>query len=76
LSLDNQRRHRGKEDKYSDLLIDPDGCTSKEIDMVVAREQRDQRKQDSANDSDPASRSNPNNTVASPIDQPLIIHLY
>ena len=54
LSLDNQRRQRGKEDRYSDLLIDPDCCTSKEIDMVVAREQRDQRKQDSANDSDPA----------------------
>jgi hypothetical protein len=54
LSFDNQRRQRGKEDRYSDLLIDPDGDTSKKIDMVVAREQRDQRKQDSANDSDPA----------------------
>jgi hypothetical protein len=45
LSLDNQRRQRGKEDRYSDLLIDPDGDASKKIDMVIAREQRNQGKQ-------------------------------
>jgi hypothetical protein len=54
LSLDNQRRQRGKEDKYSDLLIDPDGDASKEIDMVITREQRNQGKQHTGYDGDPA----------------------
>jgi hypothetical protein len=54
LSLDNQRRQRGKEDRYADLLIDPDGETSKEIDMVVTSEQRDQSEQNTADDGDPA----------------------
>jgi hypothetical protein len=54
LSFDNQRRQRGKEDKYSDLLIDPDGDASKEIDMVITREQRNQGKQHTGYDGDAA----------------------
>lgn len=65
LSLDNQRRQRGNEDKWYDLLIDPDGGASKAIDMVVTSEQRDQAKQEPANDSDPALKVNPKNTAAS-----------
>jgi hypothetical protein len=54
LSFDNQRRHRGKEDKYSDLLIDPDDDASKGIDMVITREQRNQGEQHTGYDGDPA----------------------
>ena len=36
LSLDNQRRQRGSEDKYSDLLIELEGWAPKEVDMVIS----------------------------------------
>ena len=42
LSFDNQRRQGGSEDKYSDLLIKAEGCTPKEVDMVVSSKKRDQ----------------------------------
>ena len=42
LSLDSQRRQGGSEDKYSDLLIKAEGCTPKEVDMVVSSKKRDQ----------------------------------
>jgi hypothetical protein len=52
LSLDNQQRHRGSEDKTSDLLIEPEGWAPKEVDMVMPREQRDQGKQKACNERD------------------------
>jgi hypothetical protein len=36
------------------LLIDPDGDASKEIDMIITREQRNQGKQHTGYDGDPA----------------------
>jgi len=36
------RRQGGSEDKYSDLLIKAEGCTPKEVDMVVSSKKRDQ----------------------------------
>jgi len=59
LSLDNQRRQRGNEDKKSDLLIDPEGGASKDIDMVVTREQGDEAQQDAADNGDPALKVKP-----------------
>jgi hypothetical protein len=41
LSLDSQRRQRGSEDKYSDLIVDLEGWAPKEVDMVISGEQRD-----------------------------------
>jgi hypothetical protein len=38
LSIANQRRQRGKEDKNSDLLIEPDAGESRDVNMVVAGE--------------------------------------
>ena len=54
LSLDNQRRQRGSEDKNSDLLIEPEGWAPKEVDMTIPREQRDQGKQKASNERDRA----------------------
>jgi hypothetical protein len=50
LSLDNQRRQGGSEDKYSDLLIKAEGCTPEEVDMVVSSKKRDQGQQQTGND--------------------------
>ena len=54
LSLDNQRRQRGSEDKNSDLLIELEGWTPKEVDMVISGKQRDQGKQSAGDERDRA----------------------
>ena len=41
-NLANQRRHGGKEERNSDLLIDLEAEESEEIDMAVGREKSDQ----------------------------------
>ncbi len=51
---DNQRRQRGKEERYSDLLIDRDGSEVGEINMGIRSEQGDQHNQQACNDRDPA----------------------
>ena len=48
------RRQGGSEDKYSDLLIKAEGCTPKEVDMVVTREKCDQGEQKAGNERDRA----------------------
>jgi len=53
LSIANQRRQRGKEERYSDLLIDRDGSEAGEIDMGIRSEQRDQRNQQAGDIRDP-----------------------
>jgi hypothetical protein len=53
LSIAKKRRQRGKEDKNSDLLIEPDAGESRDVDMVVAGEQGDQGKQDAGDNRDP-----------------------
>jgi hypothetical protein len=50
----NQRRQRGKEERYSDLLIDRDGSEAGEIDMGIRSEQCDQRNQQAGDNRDPA----------------------
>jgi hypothetical protein len=54
LSIDNQRRQRGKEERNSSLLIDGDGAEDGEGDMGVRGEQGDQGKKLSGHDRDPA----------------------
>ncbi|MCS5700251.1 hypothetical protein NZK32_14515 [Cyanobium sp. FGCU-52] len=54
MSIANQRRQRGKEERNSDLLIDRYGSEDGEIDMGVRREQGDQRDQKAGDDRDPA----------------------
>jgi hypothetical protein len=54
LSIAKKRRQRGKEDKNSDLLIEPDAGESRDVDMVVAGEEGDQGQQDPGQNGDPA----------------------
>ena len=54
LSLDNQRRQRGSEDRNSDLLIELEGWAPKEVDMVITREECDQGEQKAGNERDRA----------------------
>ena len=54
MSLDNQRRQRGSEDKNSYLLIELEGWTPKEVDMVISGKQRDQGKQSAGDERDRA----------------------
>ena len=54
LSLESQRRQRGSEDKYSDLLVELEGWAPKEVDMVISREQRDQGEQSASDERDRA----------------------
>ena len=54
LSLDNQRRQRGSEDRYSDLLIELEGWAPKEVDMVITRKECDQGEQKAGNERDRA----------------------
>jgi len=54
LSIAKKRRQRGKEDKNSDLLIEPDAGESRDVDMVVASEQGDQGQQEPGQNGDPA----------------------
>ena len=39
---ESQRRQRGKEERNSDLLIEPESSASEKVDMVISDEQRDQ----------------------------------
>jgi len=52
LSLDNQRRQRGSEDRYSNLLIELEGWAPKEVDMVITRKECDQGEQKAGNERD------------------------
>jgi hypothetical protein len=54
LSIANQRRQRGSEERNSDLLIELDPGDSREVDMVVASKQCDQNQQQAGSDRDPA----------------------
>ena len=54
LSLDNKRRQRGSDDRYSDLLIELEGWAPKEVDMVITREECDQGEQKAGNERDRA----------------------
>ncbi len=54
LSLESQRRQRGKEESNSDLLIEPQSGAPEQVDMVVSGEQRDQGEQDAGDQRDPA----------------------
>ncbi len=54
LSLDNQRRQRGSEDRNSDLLIELEGWAPKEVDMVITRKKCDQGEQKAGNERDRA----------------------
>ncbi len=54
LSLESQRRQRGKEERNSDLLIELEGWAPKDVDMVITREQRDQGEQKAGDQRDPA----------------------
>ena len=54
LSLDNQRRQGGSEDRYSDLLIELEGWAPKEVDMVITRKECDQGEQKAGNERDRA----------------------
>jgi hypothetical protein len=56
LSIANQRRQRGKQERYADLLIKLDGAKSGELDMVVAGEQGDQGQQQASDNRDPARK--------------------
>ena len=56
LSIANQRRQRGKQERYADLLIELDGAESGELDMVVAGEQGDQGQQQASDNRDPARK--------------------
>jgi hypothetical protein len=53
LSIDNQRRQRGKEERNSSLLIDGDGAEDGEGDMAVGREKGDQGEKQACDDRDP-----------------------
>ncbi|MCP9789066.1 hypothetical protein KBY99_08730 [Cyanobium sp. Maggiore-St4-Cus] len=54
MSLDNQRRQRGSEDKYSDLLVELESWAPKEVDMVISGKQRDQGEQGASDERDRA----------------------
>ena len=54
LSLDNQRRQRGSEDKYSDLLVELESWAPKEVDMVISGKQRDQGEKGASDERDRA----------------------
>ena len=54
LSLDNQRRQGGSEDRNADLLIELEGWAPKEVDMVITREKCDQGEQKAGNERDRA----------------------
>jgi hypothetical protein len=54
LSIDNQRRQRGKEERNSSLLIDGDDAEDGEGDMGVGGEQGDEGKKQACDDRDPA----------------------
>ena len=55
-NLANQRRHGGKEERNSDLLIDLEAQDSEEIDMAVGGEKGDQDEQQARRQGDPAHR--------------------
>jgi hypothetical protein len=66
LNLDNQRRQRGSEVKFSDLLIEPECCAPKEVDMVISGEQRNQGQQSAGNESDRALQVESNKPRSQP----------
>jgi len=53
-SVDNQRRQRGSDERYADLLIELDDSNEGEFDMAIGREQRDQGQQQAGHSRDPA----------------------
>jgi len=55
-NLANKRRHGGKEERNSDLLINPELQESEEIDMAVGGEKGDQNNQQARRQRDPARR--------------------
>ncbi len=55
-NLANQRRHGGKEERNSDLLIDLEAQDSEEIDMAVGGEKGDQDDQQARLQGNPAHR--------------------
>ena len=55
-NLANQRRHGGKEERNSDLLINFEAEESEEIHMVVGGEKGDQNNQHARRQGDPARR--------------------
>ena len=54
LSVDSQRRQRGKEERNSDLLVEGDSGAPEQVDMAVARKERDQGRERTGQKSDPA----------------------
>jgi len=66
LSLDNQRRQRGSEDRNSDLLIELEGWAPKEVDMVITREKCDQGEQKAGNERDRALKVKSQNHRSQP----------
>ena len=66
LSLDNQRRQRGSEDRNSDLLIELEGWAPKEVDMVITREECDQGEQKAGNERDRALKVKSQNHRSQP----------
>ena len=52
----NQRRHGGKEERNSDLLIDLEAQDSEEIDMAVGGKEGDQNDQETRRQGNPAHR--------------------
>ena len=55
-NLANQRRHGGKEERNSDLLIDLEAQDSEEIDMAVGGEKGNQDDQQARRQGNPAHR--------------------
>lgn len=56
---ESQRRQRGKEERNSDLLIEPESGASEKVDMVISDEQRDQGEQKAGDQRDPALEVEP-----------------
>lgn len=70
MSVANKRRNQGKEEYYSDLLIEGDGAEEGDADMAVCREKGDQRQLAAQDQCDPTldiEQSNPTHAERSPI---------
>jgi hypothetical protein len=72
LSIANKRRYQGKEEYYSDLLIEGNGAEEGKMDIAVRREKSDQRQQATQEQGDPTldvEQQNPTHAEHSPLNQ-------
>ena len=76
MSFESQRRQRGKQERNSDLLIEPESGAPEKVDMVISGEQRDQGEQDAGDQRDTALEVEPEQHRSQPVATSTIVRLF